>query len=510
MFAAWLTISALILTGCSAVQAPIGGTPPDAVPRAIPEPAESMPSAPDGLGKFYRQRVTWEPCTGDFVCATVQVPLDYGDPGGDTLGLAVSRRPAGEPGKRIGAMLVNPGGPGASGVGFAPTATAQFRQDVVARYDIVGFDPRGVAGSEAVDCLSDDRLDEFLASDPTPDDTSSARAAVESLTVFGRGCVQHSGRLAGHVSTVEAARDLDIIRDVLRSPKLHYYGASYGTLLGAAYAELFPDRVGAMVLDGAIDPTLSAEQEALQHAEGFQAAADAYLRYCVEQGDCPLGDSVPAATRTLTGLLASIDADPLPGFDGRRLTVGHAVLGLWLPLYAPELWPTLSEALTAALAGDGSALLRLSDFYTSRGPHGYQGNTMEALYAVNCLDRPTSSSIAKVRDLLPRFEEVSPLFGQGFAWGLLGCGDWPVRAAEPMPTIHPQGAPPIVVVGTTRDPATPYEGAVALAKQLRSGVLVTREGDGHTGFSKGSECVDDAVNDFFADGAVPRDGLRCA
>ncbi|MGH3367218.1 MAG: alpha/beta fold hydrolase [Nocardioidaceae bacterium] len=511
--ATWLTVSVLVSTGCSGSSLPADddahpGVAPS--PRAIPAPTEPMPSAPDGLGRFYRQRLTWEPCTGGFVCTTVQVPLDYADPSGDSVGLAVSRRPAEEPSKRTGALLVNPGGPGVSGVDYAPTAAAQFRPDVQARYDIVGFDPRGVAGSEAIDCLSDDQLDAFVASDPTPDDDPAAQAAIASLTALGRGCVEGSGRLTGHVSTVEAARDLDIIRSVLRSPQLHYYGASYGTLLGATYADLFPERVGAMVLDGAIDPTLSVVREAMQQARGFQTAADAYLRYCVEQGDCPLGDSVPAATRSLTGLLASIDADPLPGSGGRELTVGHAVLGLWLPLYAPELWPTLSQALSAAIAGDGSALLRLSDFYTSRGPNGYRDNTMEALYAVNCLDHPSSRSIAEVRELVPRFEAVSPLFGEGFAWGLLGCGDWPVRAGEPMPTIHAQGAPPIVVVGTTRDPATPYQGSVALAEQLRSGVLVTREGDGHTGFKMGSECVDDAVNGFFASGAVPRDGLRCS
>jgi hypothetical protein len=186
------------------------------------------------------------------------------------------------------------------------------------------------------------------------------------------------------------------------------------------------------------------------------------------------------------------------------------VLGVWLPLYVPQLWPSLTDALRRVQRGDGSALIRLSDLYTSRGPTGYLDNSLEALYAVNCLDQPAGRTPAQVRRLVPRFERVSPTFGEVFAWFLIGCPHWPVHTAERIPRIDAAGAPPIVVVGTTGDPATPYESAVALARQLRSGVLVTRVGQGHTGFGRGNDCVDDAVNDFFASGTVPPDGLRCS
>ncbi|HEX2176522.1 MAG TPA: alpha/beta fold hydrolase [Nocardioidaceae bacterium] len=513
----------LLAGGCSTSSSPQGESPdrqaesPAESPAVTPEtpaPREepaSTPPAPERLQRFYGQDVSWRPCQGGgFECTKVRVPLDYADPSAGTVSLAVSRRPADEPGRRIGAILINPGGPGASGISFAPTAAAQFRSDVLDRYDIVGFDPRGVAASEGIDCLTDGELDAFVALDPTPDDPAAVSEAQQAIADFGRGCVEGSGELAGHVSTPEAARDMDIIRAAVDSPQFHFYGASYGTLLGATYADLHPERVGRMVLDGAVDPAQSVLQENLKAAAGFETALRAYLQFCVDQGECPLGTTVPAAQDRLNALLDRIDATPLPAGAGRELTTGHAVLGVWLPLYVPELWPTLSVALQQAANGDGSALMRLSDLYTSRGPGGYRDNSLEALYAVNCLDQPTGRSTQEIRRLLPRFRQASPTFGEVFAWFLIGCPEWPVRTAEPMPTIDAPGAPPIVVIGTTGDPATPYESAVALAEQLRSGVLVTRVGEGHTGFGRGNECVDEAVNDFFAAGEVPENGLRCA
>jgi pimeloyl-ACP methyl ester carboxylesterase len=516
-----LCAGVLLLTGCNAASTPQGDDAPSTTPSGEPAPdrpggagnrapaGTGTATAPAGLRRFYDQQVSWRPCTSGFECAKAKVPLDYRHPGRGTVTLAVSRRPADEPDERAGAILVNPGGPGASGITYAPTAVSHLRSDVLDRYDIVGFDPRGVGASEGVDCLSDKDLDAFIALDPTPDNAAAVAEARRAITAFGRGCVRGSGHLAAHVSTPEAARDMDIIRAVVDSPELNYYGASYGTLLGATYADQFPDRLGAMVLDGAIDPAQGLVEENLEAAAGFQTALRAYLRFCVRQGSCPLGDSPPAAETRLNALLDRIDAAPIPAGNGRRLTIGQAVLGVWLPLYVPELWPALSAALLRAENGDGSGLVRLSDLYTSRGPGGYVDNSMEALYAVNCLDQPTSRSVQQVRRLVPRFEQVSPTFGDVFAWFLIGCPDWPVHAAEPIPKIDAPGAPPIVVVGTTGDPATPYSSAVALARELQSGVLVTRVGEGHTGFGRGNQCVDDAVNDFFADGSVPEDGLRC-
>ena len=513
----------LLLTGCSAVSSLSGEDTPspsapltrDTAPDRAGEggasaPSDTGPATGAGLRRFYTQQVSWHPCTSGFECAKVKVPLDYRHPDRGAIALTVSRRPAGNPDERVGAILVNPGGPGASGITYAPTAVSHFRSDVLDRYDIVGFDPRGVASSEGVDCLSDQDLDAFISLDPTPDNAAAAAEARRAITAFGRGCVRGSGRLAAHMSTPEASRDMDIIRAVVDSPEFNYYGASYGTLLGATYADLFPDRLGAMVLDGAIDPQESLVQENLDAAAGFETALRAYLRFCVHQGSCPLGDNEAAAEVNLDALLDRIDAHPIPAGRGRQLSFGQAVLGVWLPLYVPELWSSLSAALVQAKSNDGSGLVRLSDLYTSRGPKGYVDNSMEALYAVNCLDNPSSRSVEDVRRLIPRFEKASPTFGDVFAWFLIGCPHWPVHTAEPIPKIDAPGAPPIVVVGTTGDPATPYSSAVALAKELTSGVLVTRVGEGHSGFGRGNQCVDDAVNDFFAEGKVPEDGLRCS
>jgi len=518
-----LCAGVLLLTGCStgssrsgehaqaAGQAPSRTPPPDRAGGAgRSAPGDTGTAAATGLRRFYAQHVSWHPCTSGFECTKVLVPLDYRHPSGRTISLAVSRRPADDPDSRSGAILVNPGGPGASGITYAPTAVSHFRSDVLDRYDIVGFDPRGVGSSEGVDCLSDKELDAFVALDPTPDNPAAVVEAKRAITAFGRGCVRRSGQLAAHLSTPEAARDMDIIRAVVRSPKFDYYGASYGTLLGATYADQFPDRVGTMVLDGAIDPQQSLVQENLDAAGGFETSLRAYLRFCVRQGSCPLGDDPATAESNLDALLGRIDAHSIPAAGGRRLTIGQAVLGVWLPLYVPDLWPALSAALLQAKSGDGSGLERLSDLYTSRGPKGYVDNSMEALYAVNCLDEPTSRSVQDVRRLLPRFEKVSPTFGDVFAWFLIGCPHWPVRTAEPIPKIDAPGASPIVVVGSTGDPATPYSSAVALAKELQSGVLVTRVGEGHTGFGRGNQCIDNAINDYFAEHKVPRDGLRCS
>ncbi|MPZ61368.1 MAG: alpha/beta fold hydrolase [Propionibacteriales bacterium] len=505
VLAGWCALC-VALAGCDG----LSSDTPEA--GSTPTPPEPMPPAPPGLQQFYDQDVTWEECEGstDFECTTVRVPLDYARPDGRTLGLAVSRRVADSETDRIGAILLNPGGPGGSGIDFAPAAVSRLDGEVLKQFDLVGFDPRGVARSEGLDCLSDAELDEFLAVDPSPENAGEVVELLRSAADLGRHCVDADAGLAAHMSTTEVARDLEVIRSVVRSPDLHYLGTSYGTLLGATYADLYPERVGRMVLDAALDPSLGPVDTSLIQARGFETAVRAYLANCVSQ-DCPLGDSVAEAARGLHELLEEIDEQPLPAAGGRELTVSNAIYGVWLPLYVADLQPQLTQALEAAQDGDGSPLLALSDFYTERGPEGYQGNTMEALAAVTCLEREGPElTEERVRKLLPRFERASPTFGDVFAWGLLGCSGWPVETSDPIPEIDAPDAPPIPVIGGTRDPATPYEFAEGLAGDLRSGVLVTRVGDGHGSFGSGNQCIADLVNRFFADGEVPEDGVRCS
>jgi pimeloyl-ACP methyl ester carboxylesterase len=492
--------------GGSSVQGP--RATPSTTPT--PEPGSSEPPKPD-LEQFYAQKLEWEPCRNGFECTTLTVPVDYKDPGGETIELAVLKDNADNPGARIGSLVVNPGGPGAPGTSYAENASSAFRAALRERFDIVGFDPRGTGDSDPVDCLSDDQLDEFLAADPDPDDAAEADALETDLAEFHRGCVEHSDDLIGHVTTIEAARDMDVLRAALGESKMLYFGASYGTKLGATYADLFPDKVGRLVLDGAVDLSIDSRELSLEQAGGFETALRAYVENCVESTDsCFLGDSVEEGLERIRTFTDEVEAEPLPTDLDRELQVGNAFYGVVAPLYNRDYWPILSQALQQGFDGDGTLLLRLSDLYASREDNGgYTDNSAEAIYAINCLDDPYSIPPEDVPAQIPEFEKASPTFGRVFAWGLVGCRGIQVKSSEKPRDVRAAGAAPIVVVGTTRDPATPYQWAVHLADQLESGVLISRDGDGHTGYNSGNECVDEAVEAYLVDATVPEDGLSC-
>jgi len=330
------------------------------------------------------------------------------------------------------------------------------------------------------------------------------------MSMFGQGCLDKSGDLARHMSTKEAARDMDVLRAALGEAKLDYLGASYGTFLGATYAEEFPTHVGRFVLDGAVDPALSNTELSKQQGQGFETALRAYLKDCVDQGSCFLGRTVDEGAARIKRFLNDTDAHPLPTGSDRELTEGLALSGIFLPLYVKEYWPSLTSALRAAIQDDnGKQLLGLADQYASRGPDGYTDNGMESLYAVNCLDHDDYVDTKDVPALIPSFEKASPTFGRVFAWSTSSCSKWPVQSGEHTTAIHAKGAPTIVVVGTTRDPATPLAWAQALAKELDKGTLITRNGDGHTGFQQHNSCVDDAVEGWLVAGTKPKPDLHC-
>jgi pimeloyl-ACP methyl ester carboxylesterase len=495
-----LTALAVFTAGCGAA----GGTP-DA--DQVSPSAEATAAPSEGLQSFYSQKLDWKKCNGAFQCATLEVPLDYSDPTGRTIDVAVIKDPANK--DKIGSLAINPGGPGGSGIDYALYNNQSFGSKVRDSYDIVGFDPRGVGQSTPVDCLTDDALDAYIAVDPDPDDLAETQAYVDTGVEMANGCAKQKDGISAHVSTVEAARDMDVLRAALGEDQLDYFGASYGTQLGSTYAELYPDRVGRFVLDGAIAPGLSVIDSNLAQAKGFEVALRSYVENCVDDGSCFLGDTVDQGVERVQKLLADIDDEPLPAGD-RELTAGNALYGLITPLYVESYWPYLTDALQAALKGDGSQLMNLSDQYAGRDPEaGYINNTMEANWAINCLDDSSGLTPAEVRKELPAFEKAAPTFGAALAWMLTGCAAEKFEATEPEPEIDAEGSNPIVVIGTTRDPATPYEWAEDLAEALDSGVLVSRDGDGHTGYMQGNGCVDDAINDYLVDGKVPDDGLKC-
>jgi pimeloyl-ACP methyl ester carboxylesterase len=498
--------AALVLTEHPGRAGGVGPTP--ITPSGGPAP--TRPPAAD-LAPYYGQTLHWSDCDSGDRCAKLTVPLDYARPTAETIQLAVLQVPAADPGSRVGALVTDPGGPGAPGTSYAALGSQAFGQPLLDHYDIVGFDPRGTGRSSPVDCLSDSRLDAYVAQDPAP----STPAEVATYRTLQRenatGCASRSGALASHISTVEAARDMDVLRAALGEPRLNYLGFSYGTELGAVYAQLFPKRVGRFVLDGAVDPALSARQSDLQQAAGFQRALDSYAANCVGSSvGCFLGSSVAEVQKTVDDLLSHIAQQPLPAGNGRVLTEGNAFYGIAVTLYSRAYWVLLTNALRAALSGDGSQLLMLSDAYTHRTSDGtYSDNEMEAFYAITCLDDPVSIPVSQVPAQYPAFEKASPVFGKEFAWSLAGCRGFTAHSANRIPPIHAKGAAPIVVIGTTRDPATPFAWAVNLAHELESGVLIRRDGDGHTGYHAGNSCVDHAVESYLVSGAVPPDNLSC-
>ena len=511
---ALLAAGALLLAACSAAQSRHRAVPAtQAVLAALPR------STPPALLPYYTQKLTWRDCGAPgFQCATMKAPLDYADPGAGEIRLAVARTRATGPGERLGSLLVNPGGPGGSGIDFLQHfAGIGYPAEIRARYDLVALDPRGVARSEPVQCLDDRAMDTYTQTDVTPDDPAEIDALTAAYRSFAEGCGAHAPRLLRHVSTVEAARDMDVLRAVLGDPKLTYVGASYGTYLGATYAGLFPDRVGRLVLDGAVDPSLSARRMNLDQTAGFETAFQSFARDCVRHDDCPLGGpgTTPRqAGDRLAAFFRELDARPLPTGDpdGRRLGEALATTGVIAAMYDQGAWPQLRGALTAAMTRhDGSALLALSDSYYERDTKGHYANLMYANAAVNCLDMPPAfSSPDEVAKALPAFEKASPVFGRSLAWSALNCGYWPVRATGEPHRIEARGAAPIVVVGTTRDPATPYRWAESLAAQLSSARLLTYDGDGHTAYGRGSRCIDDAINTYLLEGTPPAEGKRCS
>jgi len=501
-----LVASAALLALTQGSHDPAAGGPTAVTPSAGP-PATRPPSA--ALATYYSQTLRWSDCNDGDQCAKLTVPLDYKDPSGRTIQLALLKVPAADPGSRIGSLVVNPGGPGEPGTSYA--VQGSFGQPLVDHFDLVGFDPRGTGQSAPVDCLSDSQLDHYIAGDPDPSTPAEVAAFKSAQRGIATGCARLSGSLAGHVSTVESARDVDILRAALGDSTLTYLGASYGTKLGATYAQLFPQRVGRFVLDGAVDVSLSTRQQTLQQAAGFQQALDSYAANCVSSDiGCFLGDTVPAVLHAISALIDSIAAHPLPAGDGRELTAGNAFYGIAVTLYSRSYWVLLTTALRAAIGGDGSQLMRLSDAYAARNPDGtYANNSMEAFYDISCVDDPSSIPPSQVPSQYPAFEKASPVFGRVFAWGLTACHGFTPRSDQPVPTIHARGAAPIVVIGTTRDPATPFQWAVHLAHQLDSGVLVRRDGDGHTGYMTGNACVDHAVEYYLVSGIVPKNNTSC-
>ncbi|WP_369172235.1 alpha/beta hydrolase [Streptomyces sp. R28] len=512
-FAWWTALTAtaaLLVTGCSGGSSDGGKSGGKA--SGASSPATSAGSATPLPSSLTSQTLDWGRCkaTGDspapgdeWQCARLEAPLDWTKPQGRTIDLALIRTKASGD-DRIGSLLLNFGGPGSSGVSTLPWY-ASSTSELAKRYDLVSWDPRGVGASEGVRCRSDKEIQASESVDITPDTPAEEAAYLRDAADFGKGCQKSEGTLIAHVSSTDTARDMDLMRQVLGDTQMHYFGISYGTELGGVYAHLFPKNVGRLILDAVVDPSADGEGHAENQARGFQRALNNYLK--------STGQGAEEGTQKIVDLLKRIDASPLPTSSGRKLTEALALIGIIRPLYSEASWPTLSSALEAAEEQDGSELLALADDYNDRSASGHYSTGNHSQRVISCLDTKQRPTVEETKKLLPRFEKVSPVFGPMLGWDTAGwCHDWPVAGQHDTPEVSARGAAPILLVGNTGDPATPYEGTRKMADELGKGVgvMLTWKGEGHAAYGKGSDCVDSTVNAYLLQGKVPKDGKVCS
>ena len=482
-------------------------------------------AVPPGLQSFYDQELVWGPCAPFAVtpddqtayadpaldCTAVTVPLDYARPDGETATIGVLRKRA--TGDRIGSLLTNPGGPGASGMSYGPSLAGQVAGTPLAeRFDLIGFDPRGVGASEpTIDCETDAERDEEradLGADGSPEGVAIVEADSQQ---FVDRCVERVGTdVLANVGTRDVVRDMDIMRAALGDEKLTFLGYSYGTFIGAEYAEAFPANVRALVLDGAVDPAQSAVDNAVAQSAGFQLAFDAFAADCASRPDCPLGTDPAAAVDTFRGLVLPLFDRPATVGDGRRLGYTDAMTGVLQALYSEQLWEPLQIGLTELTRGQGRILMLLADLYESRADDGTYDDSLEAFPVISCVDQERITDPAVFLDIDTRTRQVAPFRddGRGPSAARPPCAFWPVPpTTEPaLPVV--EGLVPVLVISVTGDPATPYEAGVRLAEQL-GGALLSVEGNQHTVALSGVPCVDDAVTRYLVDLEVPAEGASC-
>jgi pimeloyl-ACP methyl ester carboxylesterase len=508
---------ALALTGCTS-------SGDDAQTAATSAPATSSSAAAEA------QPIDWQDCTGDitpiiagrpgsdrplgFQCGTTTVPVSYADPGGGTLQLFLVKATLAGQANRIGSLVVNPGGPGQSATDAAIQSALTLPVDVLGRFDVVGVDPRGVGlSSPAVQCISDEQKDELFAADPRATDAASLAAAFGRVDAVGEACSAKYKEALGAFDTVDSARDMDLVRQSLGDEQLTYLGYSYGTTLGSTYAELFPDKVRALVLDAVVDPDGTPQEDAEQSAASLEAGFDAFGVNCVGLiAGCPLGGDPRGFVEAL---LAQAEQTPIPSSEPdqegetRLATPGVVLTAILSALYDTASWPQLAQALAAGQQGDSAGLFSLADSYSGRLEDGSYSNLLDANIAINCADSDPDRTVDEdeVRALAAEWHAKYPFFGAGSATGLYTCSVWEAERT-PLPERDAAGSKAILVVGNAGDPVTPLPGAVDLAEDLTSAVLLTWQGQGHTSYPK-TQCVNDAVNRYLIDLVVPLDGLTC-
>ena len=463
----------------------------------------------DNATAFVVNPIEWNTCEGststEVECGNIEVPFDYSDPDKGSFVLYVKKHNAANPADRIGSMMVNPGGPGFGGSSLADDAEYYFSQDLIDRFDIIAWDPRGTGESTpAVDCV--DTFDEYFGLDSPPETPEEKQALIDASQAFNDKCAENSGTILPFISTRASAQDINSLRLALGEEKVSFFGFSYGSELGTTWATMFPETVRAIVVDGAVDPNASSIQEGMNQAKGFEGQLATFLKQCSERTTCEFhnnGDAEAAFDK----LVLDIDAKPLEvSKDRTPVTQGVLFTAVAQAMYSDYYWPQLSEALSAAQNGDGEGILQLYDDYYQRKADGTYGNELEAFLAISCLDDPGATSTKEVDSHIEDFIAAAPRLGGNFAYGY-SCALWPVEQATKV-SITGKGAGPIVVVGTTGDPATPLESTRKMAQGLEQGILIVVDANQHTGYGA-NNCVVKAVDDYLIKLTVPAKDLIC-
>jgi pimeloyl-ACP methyl ester carboxylesterase len=475
------------------------------------ETSEPKPTSDGAFAEYFNQDLEWEDC-GSLLCADIDVPIDWEDPNSDSVTIALAKQEAFEHAQ--GTIFVNPGGPGASGIDFIEYAVSSDLND---SFDVIGWDPRGVGASTEVRCFGDAQKDEMLYG--TFDEPYLTEGWIAELEAdakdFSDACVDNTGELLAHLDTVSTANDLELMRSLVNGDKpLDYLGYSYGTYIGATYAELFPEHVGKFVLDGAVDPQLNAFDELVVQMVGFENGFRAYMADCLDRSNCPFSGSLNSALQQANALIASVDQLGLVSSDGRDLDSATVGTGVAMSLYSEDYWPYLTELFEGLQNGDADPTFFLADVYNDRDDGSYASNSVEVYEATTCVDNDFTADTKSTLERLQEIAAAAPTIGEFIAlddYAVLDvtCSNWPYPAADAPTTYDAEGAAPILVIGTSNDPATPYAWAKSLAGQLDSGVLISVEGEGHTAYNGGNACVDDTVDEFFLVGAVPEQDPEC-
>ena len=475
------------------------------------------PTAASGMARFYDQKVVWKGCQpAGMTCASILAPVDWAKPDGETFRLAVIRHVS-TSSQRIGSLFVNPGGPGGSGYDFVRDGLNYFTDATLrSHFDVIGWDPRGVGRTAPLKCLSGKQMDELVYGVPTEPVGSDAWLAsrVAPEKAFAAACEKHSGALLGHVDAESNARDLDMMRALVGDRKLNYLGFSYGTFFGAHYAKLFPKNVGRLVLDGPVDPSIPEPQDFVTQMTGFESAYRAFLANCLAGSGCPFTGTVDSALAQTTALADRVAAEHLTSQDGRTLTLATIGTAISYPLYSRDQWPSLESAISDLQEGHADSSFALADSYNDRSSDGTYSEESNVYVAALCLDGVYPDSLAGTAQTQAAIQAAAPTLGTLIAYSdwdhvSIACQNWPYKPVLHAQKIAAKGAAPIMVVGTTNDPATPYVGAQSLASQLDSGFLVTRTGEGHTAYASGNACIDRTVDAYLTAGTVPKSDPDC-